>query len=218
MKYYNLLIKHRLIVSLVTLGVAILLNLFRIISFWPAFPLYFLGVIGLVSEFLIGPLRLVQEPMEAGDLKAVQRILDSIKYPNLLIKPIRSSYLALKGNLAMMNKDFANAESYLKESSKLGSPMPEAESNNKLQLGMMALQKNEFKSAEEYLRTAIRLGFSDTNTEAFAYLGMCQIMANKRQFKASKEFFRKAKALKPDKKEVKEQIAEIEKYINRMPG
>lgn len=218
MKFYNILIRYRLWFSLGTIAIAVLLNVTKTAGFWPTFPLYFLAVIGIVSEFLIGPLRLVQEPMEAGNFEEVQRILDSIKYPNLLIKPIRSSYLALKGNLAMMNKDFSSAEKLLKESSDLGSPMPQAESNNKLQLGMMAMQKSNFKEAEEYLRGAIRLGFAEKDSEAFAYLGMCQIMANKRQFKASKEFFRKAKALKPQQKEIVDQIKEIEKYISRMPG
>lgn len=187
-------------------------------GFWPAFILYFLGVIGLFSNFFIGPMRLIQEPMEQGNVEEVEKILKSIWFPGLLYKPIRSTYYTVKGNLAMMNQDFDTAEKHLKKSSSLGSAMPEAEGANKLQLGMMALQKGDFKNGESYIRAAIRMGIPDKESEAVAYLSMCQIFMNKREFRAAKDFFRKAKALKPTTKEVVSQIKEIEKYISRIPG
>ena len=163
-------------------------------------------------------MRLLQAPMEAGNMEAVNKILDSIWFPALLYKPIRSTYYTVKGNVAMMNQDFDTAEKHLKKSSALGAAVPEAEGANKLQLGMMAMQKGDLKEAEGYVRAAIRLGIPDKESEAVAYLSMCQIFINKRQFKAAKDFFRKAKACKPTTKQVVEQIKEIEKYISRMPG
>jgi tetratricopeptide (TPR) repeat protein len=216
MKFYNLLIKYRLYLSILALGLAIWVNIAA--GFWPAFILYFLAVIGIVSHFVIGPLRLIQEPMEKGDMDEVKRIMDSIWYPNLLYKPIRSTYYTLKGNLAMMNQDFDSAEKHMKKSLDLGSPMPEAEGANKLQLGMMALQKGDMKTGESYVRQAIRAGIPDKESQAVAFLSMCQIYMNKREFRAAKDFFRKAKALKPTTKQVVEQIKEIEKYISRIPG
>ncbi|HEY6976691.1 MAG TPA: hypothetical protein VH396_10410, partial [Chitinophagaceae bacterium] len=138
--------------------------------------------------------------------------------PNLLYKPIRSTYYTVKGNLAMMAQDFDTAEKHLKKSSALGAPMPEAEGANKLQLGMMALQKGDFRGGESYIRQAIRAGIPDKESEAVAYLSMCQIFMNKREFRAAKDFFRKAKACKPTTKQVIDQIKEIEKYISRIPG
>lgn len=163
-------------------------------------------------------MRLLQKPMEDGNMEEVNKILDSIWFPGLLYKPIRSAYYTVKGNLAMMSQDFETAEQHLKKSSSLGSAVPEAEGANKLQLGMMAMQKGDFKAAEGYVRAAIRAGIPDKESEAVAYLSMCQIFMNKREFRASKEFFRKAKACKPTTKQVVEQIKEIEKYISRMPG
>jgi len=81
------------------------------------FILYFLAVIGLFSHFFIGPMRLIQEPMENGDVEAVEKILKSIWFPGLLYKPIRSTYYTVKGNLAMMAQDFDTAEKHLKKSS-----------------------------------------------------------------------------------------------------
>ena len=216
MKFYNLIIKYRFPLSLLALALAILVNITS--GFWPAFVLYFLALIGLFSHFFIGPLRLVQEPMEQGNMEEVERIIDSIWFPALLFKPIRSTYYTLKGNIAMMKQDFDSAEKHLKKSSSLGSPMPEAEGANKLQLGMMALQKGDFRNGESYIRAAIRIGIPDKESEAVAYLSMCQIFLNKREFRAAKDFFRKAKACKPKTKQVVDQIKELESYISRIPG
>lgn len=218
MKFYNLLIKYRFWLSTLALLAAIVLNVLHVLSFWPAFPLYFLAVIGLASHFFIGPLRLIQAPMEAGNIEEVEKIINSIWFPNLLYKPVRSTLYTIKGNLAMMKQDFESAEKHLKKSSAIGSPMPEAEGNNKIQLGMMAMQKGDTKQGESYIRAAIRAGFADTESEAVAYLQMCQIFMNKREFRAAKDFFRKAKALKPKTQQVVDQIKEIEKYISRVPG
>ncbi|MCX6208934.1 MAG: hypothetical protein NTZ59_05390 [Bacteroidetes bacterium] len=216
MKFYNTIIRYRFWLSLIGLALAILVTYLS--GFWPAFILYFISVIGLFSHFFVGPLRLVQEPMEAGNMEEVERILAGIKFPNLLYKPIRSTYYTLKGNMAMMKQDFDGAEKHLKMSSALGSPMPEAEGANKLQLGMMSLQKGDFKQGESYIRAAIRLGISDKESEAIAYLSMCQIFMNKREFRAAKDYFRKAKACKPTAKQTVDQIKEVEKYISRIPG
>jgi tetratricopeptide (TPR) repeat protein len=216
MKFYNILIKYRLYFSVTALVLAIIVNIFA--GFWPAFILYFLALIGIASHFFIGPLRLIQEPMEQGNMEEVKKIMDSIWFPNLLYKPIRSTYYTLKGNLAMMNQDFESAEKHMKKSLALGSPMPEAEGANKLQLGMMAMQKGDMKTGESYVRQAIRAGISDKESQAVAFLSMCQIYMNKREFRAAKDFFRKAKALKPKTKQVVDQIKEIEKYISRIPG
>ena len=218
MKFYNIIIKYRFWLSLVAIFGAIILNVTKTSGFWPTFPLYFVGVIGLASHFFIGPLRLIQEPMEAGNTAEVERILNTVWFPNLLYKPVRSTFYTIKGNLAMMNQDFDAAEKHLKKSNEIGSAMPEAEGANKLQLGMMAMQKGDLKQGESYIRAAIRAGIPDKESEAVAYLQMCQIFMNKREFRAAKDFFRKAKALKPKTKQVIDQIKEIEKYISRMPG
>lgn len=216
MKFYNLIIKYRFYLSLVAIVLAIWVNVTS--GFWPSFILYFLGVIGLASHFFIGPMRLIQEPMEKGNIDEVKRIMDTIWFPNLLYKPIRSTYYTLKGNLAMMNQDFDSAEKHMKKSLSIGSAMPEAEGANKLQLGMMALQKGDMKNGEAYIRQALRAGIPDKESQAVALLSMCQIFINKREFKAAKDYFRRAKALKPTTKQVVDQVKEIEKYISRMPG
>jgi tetratricopeptide (TPR) repeat protein len=172
----------------------------------------------IAGHFFFGPLRLIQEHLEGGNVEEAEKVLASVKYPNLLYKPIRSVFYTLKGNLAMMKQDYEGAEINMKKGLDLGMPMKEAEGASLLQMGMIAMQKNDLKVAEGYIRSAIRKGLPDKENNAAAYLQMCSLMMNKREFRAAKDFFRKAKALKPTTPQIVDQIKQIEKYISRMPG
>jgi tetratricopeptide (TPR) repeat protein len=215
MKFYNLIIKYRLHIGIVLLILGIITNYYS--GFWPAFTLYLIAVILIAGHFFFGPLRLIQEHMESGNMEEAEKIVNSIKYPHLLYKPIRSVYYTLKGNMAMMKQDFDGAEINMKKGLDLGMPMKEAEGASLLQMGMLALQKNDLKQGESYIRSAIRKGLPDKENQAAAYLQMCSLMMNKREFRAAKDFFRKAKGLKPTTPQIVDQIKQIEKYISRMP-
>ncbi len=216
MKFFNWLIRYRLLLGILLLILGGVTNYFS--GFWPAFTLYLIGIILIAGHFFFGPLRLIQEHMESGDMEAAQKVLNSIKYPNLLYKPIRSVYYTLKGNIAMMNQDFDTAEINMKKGLDLGMPMKEAEGASLLQMGMLSMQKNDLKKAESYIRSALQKGLPDKENKAAAYLQMCSLMMNKREFRAAKDFFRKTKALKPTTPQIVDQIKQIEKYISRMPG
>lgn len=216
MKFYNWVIRYRLYIAAACIIGAVALNVYA--GFWAAFFLYLVAVILIFSHFFFGPLRLIQEYMEKGDMEGAEKVLSSIKYPKLLYKPIRSVYHTLKGNMAMMKQDFNSAEMHMKKGLDLGMPMKEAEGASLLQMGMISVQKNDLKQAESYIRQALRKGLPDKENQAAAYLQMCSLMMNKREFRAAKDFFRKAKALKPTTPEIVSQIKQIEKYITRVPG
>src|ERR1700744_2670725 len=216
MKFYNVVIKYRLQLAIALVIGGVVTNYFG--GFWPAFPLYFIALILLFGYFFFGPLRLIQEHMESGDMDAAEKVLNSVRFPNLLYKPIRSVYYTLKGQIAMMKQDFTGAEKNMKKGLDLGMPMKEAEGASLLQMGMLAMQKNDIKQAESYIRQAIRKGLPDKENQSAAFLQLCSIMMTKREFRAAKEFFRKAKALKPTTPQIVDQIKQIEKYISRIPG
>lgn len=216
MKFLNVVIKYRLLLGGVFLLAAIIVNIEA--GFWPSFILYLIAVILIVGHFLFGPMRLIQGYMENGDMVGAQKVIDSIWFPRLLIKPVRSVYFTLKGNLDMVNQNYESAEVNMKKSLSLGMPMKEAEGANKLQLGMLAMQKGNIREAENYIRQAIRSGLPDKENEAAAYLQLSSIMVNKREFRAAKEYFRKVKKLKPTTPQIVDQVKQMEKYITRMPG
>jgi tetratricopeptide (TPR) repeat protein len=217
MKWLNFYIKYRLWLGVVSLALAIYINMNT--GFWPSFILYLLAVICILGHFLLGPMRLIQNAMETGDMAAAKGIVDSIKFPKLLIKPIRSVYYTIQGNMAMVNQDYEGAEKLMKKGLSLGGSLTkQSEGPNLLQLGMLSIQKGDMKQGESYIRQAIRAGLPDNENNAAAYLQMCSIMMNKREFRAAKEFFRKAKGFKPTTPQIVDQIKQIEKYITRMPG
>ena len=223
MKWLNILIKYRLWLGIALLALGIFVNIQA--GFWPSFILYLLAVIAIIGHFLFGPMRLIQSYMESGDIEGSKKVLDSIWFPALLIKPVRSVYYTVKGNLDMVNQNYESAEKNLKKSNDLMSTsslmqgqMKQAEGANKLQLGMLAIQKGDMKQGESYIRQAIRAGLPDSENNAAAYLQLCSIMMNKREFRAAKDYFRKAKSFKPTTPQIVDQIKQIEKYITRMPG
>jgi tetratricopeptide (TPR) repeat protein len=216
MKFYNVVVKYRLPIAIIFILIGVAANVYA--GFWPAFLPYLIAVILLFGYFFFGPLRLIQEHMESGDMEAAEKVLDSVRFPNLLYKPIRSVYYTLKGNIAMMKQDFDGAEKNMKKGLDLGMPMKEAEGASLLQMGMLSMQKNDIKQGESYIRQAIRKGLPDKENQAAAFLQLCSIMMTKREFRAAKDFFRKAKALKPTTPQIVDQIKQIEKYISRIPG
>lgn len=218
MKWLNVIIKYRLWLGIGTLGLAIFTHIQT--SFWPSFVLYLLAAILIVGHFLFGPMRLIQAYMEDGDMEGAKKVVNSIWFPAILIKPVRSVYYTIKGNLAMVDQDYDGAEKLMKKSLSLGGGAltKQAEGPNKLQLGMLCMQKGNIKEAESYIRQAIRAGLPDNENNAAAYLQLCSIMMNKREFRAAKEYFRKAKGFKPTTPQIVDQIKQIEKYITRMPG
>jgi tetratricopeptide (TPR) repeat protein len=216
MKFYNIVIKYRLQLALFFIILGVVVNIYA--GFWPAFLPYFVALILIAGHLFVGPMRLIQEHMESGNLDAAEKVLNSIKFPNLLYKPIRSVFYTLKGNIAMMKQDFTSAEINMKKGLDLGMPMKEAEGASLLQMGMLSMQKGDIRQGESYIRQALRKGLPDKDNQAMAFLQLCSIMATRREFRAAKDFFRKAKALKPTNPEIVKQIKELEKHVPRMPG
>jgi tetratricopeptide (TPR) repeat protein len=218
MKWMNTFIRYRLWLGIALLAIAIFVNYQT--SFWPSFILYFLAVVFILGHFLLGPMRLIQTHMEEGDMEAAKKVVNSIAFPGLLIKPMRSVYYTIKGNLAMVDQDMDAAEKHMKKSLSLGGGAltKQAEGPNKLQLGMLSMQKGNMKEGESYIRQAIRAGLPDNENYAAAYLQLCSVMMNKREFRAAKQYFAKAKSYKPTTTQIVDQIKQIEKYIGRMPG
>ena len=77
MKFYSLLIKYRFWLGLVLLALAIFVNIEA--GFWQSLILYIFAVIALASHFFIGPMRLIQEYVEAGDVEGAEKVFREMK-------------------------------------------------------------------------------------------------------------------------------------------
>jgi tetratricopeptide (TPR) repeat protein len=151
-------------------------------------------------------------------MEGAQKLLNKVKYPKLLYKPVRSSYYMLRANMSTMSEDLDQAEADLKKGLEAGMPEKEYEGTAYLQLGAIAFKKGNTKEAYEYLRKAVKIGLPDKDSEATAYLQLSGICMQRRDFRSAKAFFSKAKACKAKNEQVVSQIQEMSKYIARIPG
>jgi len=188
------------------------------VTWWIAWIPFLIAVVFVLAYFMLGPMTLIQGYIEAGDMDGAKKIMDKVKYPNLLYKPIRSTYYMLRANFSTMNENLDEAESDLRKGLAAGMPEKEYEGTAYLQLGSIAYKRGNIKEANENFRKAIKLGLPDKDNEATAYLQLSSICIQKRDFRAAKMYFNRAKSCKPTNVQVVEQIKEMSKYIARIPG
>jgi tetratricopeptide (TPR) repeat protein len=216
MKAFNLFILYRLPLGIVLLLGGVTLGF--TVGWWEATIPLVLALICLVTHFMFGPMRLVQEAVEAGNIDVAMGLMNKVAFPKLLYKPIRSVYYFMQSNLAMYNKDLDKAEATIRQSIASGSPMKEYEGMQYFQLGTISYQKNDLKTADQNLRKALKMGLPDKENTAAALLTLASIAMSRRDFKTAKDYFRRAKAQKPTTAQIVSQIKEMDKYISRMPG
>ncbi|MBL7883236.1 MAG: hypothetical protein JNL69_04160 [Bacteroidia bacterium] len=184
-----------------------------------AWILYSLAFISLLLYFMMGTMRLVQEAVSEGDVDTAMMYLNKIKYPRLLLKPIRAGYYMLQSNLSLASNDLSTAEDSIRKSLKTKSSIVgDVKGTNLMQLGFIQLKKGNSKEARATLLEAVKAGIPDKESLAAVYLQLSSIEIQRNQNKVGKEYFRRAKALKPKSPELVEQVKTMEKHIARIPG
>jgi tetratricopeptide (TPR) repeat protein len=215
-KLLDFYVFNRIVISIVLIGVGIT---WGILDSW-TFAWFFVatGSIMLLAHFLLGPIRMVQKAVEKGDLEKAQKALSLVKYPSLLIKPVRSIFYMLQSNMALGNKDYSKAEEFIKKSTSLGMPMKDMDAMAVFQHGTIAFQKGDNKTAILKLREAISKGLTESDSLAGAHLILCNIFLTRKDNKTAKMHFKNAKSAKPKSKEILDQIKQLDSYIARIPG
>lgn len=188
------------------------------VNVWAALLPLIIGILTIVAHFLVGPVSLMQKYIEEGDVDGAKKLLDTVKYPNLLLKPVKSAYYMLKGNFSTMNEDLDAAEIEIKKGLESGSTDKQFQGTAYLQLGSIAFRKGNMKESYENLRKAVKAGLPDPDSEATAYIQMSSICMQRRDFKGAKFYYTKAKDAKPKNEQIIEQLNEFKKYISRIPG
>ena len=216
MNVRRFIVFNRLPLAIVLLGLGLWLG-FKV-TWWIAWIPLLVAILMVVAHFLIGTMTLIQGVIEAGDMDGAKKLMDKIKYPDLLYKPVRSSYYMLKANFSTINEDLDMAESDIRKGLAAGMPEKDYEGTAYLQLGSIAYKKGNIKEASENLRKAIKIGLPDADNTATAYLQLSSISIQRRDYKSAKFYFGKAKACKATNEQVVSQIKEMTKYIARIPG
>lgn len=218
MNFRRILVFYRLQIAVALLALGFLIGVKVPHGWWIAWIPFLVSALMIVAYFMVGPMTLIQGYMEAGDVEGAKKLLSKVKFPNLLYKPIRSSFYMLQANFSTMGEDLDAAEAQLRKGLDSGMPEKEYEGTAYLQLGAIAMRKGHSKEAFEHLKKAVKIGLPDKDNEATAYLQLSSICIQRRDFRNAKIYFNKAKACKPTNAQVVEQIKEMSKYIARIPG
>ena len=209
---------NRLYIAIALIGIGFWIGFGMSGGWWIAWLPFLIALLMIAAHFLVGPMTLIQGYIEEGDMEGAQQLMERVKYPNLLYKPVRSSYYMLRANFSTMGEDLDKAEADLKKGLASGMPGKEYEGTAYLQLGSIAFKKGNTKEAYEHLRKAVKIGLPDKDNEATAYLQLSGICMQRRDFRGAKMYFMKAKSCKPKNEQVVAQIQEMSKYISRIPG
>ena len=213
-KFY---IKYRFYIAFMLLALGILLHIFVHKGWQWSILLYIVSISFIAFDIFIGPMRYLQKRVEAGDIEGAKEVMSWIKFPNLLIKPVRQGYYMLQSNFDMANQDLASAEANIRKSLANKSDMmgTSQEGISYLQLGGIALQKGDNKEALKSLKIAVQKGLPDDDNLATAYLQICTIYAQRREIKVAKEYLRRANSLKVKSDEIKKHLKDINKQMAR---
>lgn len=210
------IVMNRLLLAVVLIGLGFWLGIS--VTWWIGWIPFLVAIIMVAAHFLIGPMTLIQGYIENGDMDGAQKLMNSVKYPNMLYKPVRSSYYMLRANFSTMGEDLDKAESDLKKGLEAGMPEKEYEGTAYLQLGSIAYKKGNKKEALENLRKAVKIGLPDEDSKATAFLQLSSICLERRDFKTAKIYFNKAKSCKATNEQIVSQVKEMAKYMARIPG
>ncbi len=214
--HFYILYRIYFIIALIVIGVVFQVKKIDTIT---AVICYILAALSIAMYFMLGTMRLVQDSITDGDTDAAMKYLGMIKFPRLLLKPVRSGYYMLQSNFDMVNNNFEGAEKNIRASIKSKSSLAgDTEGLMYFQLGSISLQKGNVKEARTHLMQAVKLGIPDKENLAAAYLQLCNIEIQRKQNTLAKTYFRKAKAQKPKTEQLVSQIQQMEKYIARIPG
>lgn len=217
MKILRLYILYRLYFALGLLLAGIASHLFADVIL--AWILYILALVSVVLHFTIGTMRLVKDAVEDGNVDQALDYIRKIKYPGLLIKPIRSAYYMLQSTMSMATNDLGTAESNIRKSLSTKSSLTgDMQGTNLMQLGFIQLRQGKTKEGRANLLAAVKAGIPDKESLAGVYLQLCSLEIQRQQNKTGKAYFRKAKALNPKTQDLVEQIRMMEKSISRLPG
>jgi tetratricopeptide (TPR) repeat protein len=218
MNLRRLIVLNRLPIGILLIIAGIAITAFTKNGIYYSWLLFIVGILTIVAHYMIGPITLIQKSIESGDVDEAKYLLSKVSKPEWLYKPVRSAYYMLNSNFNTMNKNFDQAEADIRKSISAGITQKDMEGSAYLQLGTISLQKGNNKEAYEQLKKAVQLGLPDKDSEAGAYLMLANVCFSRKEFKGAKVYYNRAVACKPKNEEIKAQIAELKKYVSRIPG
>ncbi|UOF94569.1 MAG: tetratricopeptide repeat protein [Bacteroides sp.] len=211
---YTKFILNRFIIGINLSILGIVLIFFKKILF--SIILILLGLILILVHIFVGPIGLIQKAIESNDLEYTKYLINTIKHPNLLYKPIKSMIYMIKSNININNNDFNKAINNLKLSINNGIGYDQYEGIPYLQLGSILYKQNNIQEAIINIKKAIQKGLPEDDNIVTAYLLLSSIYFHNKNIQKAKIYFYKVKSRKISSYELLYKVKEMDRIISRL--
>lgn len=118
------------------------------LGFWYAFPFLLIGIILLVSYFLLGTVQSAAMLVQGMQFEAAEKRLGLTIKPNWLYKTNHAFYYLLKGSMAMNLKNYEDAEKWLTKAQEIELPTDNEKAMVSLQLANIHATKGKWNNAK----------------------------------------------------------------------
>jgi tetratricopeptide (TPR) repeat protein len=220
MNWRRIIVFNRLPIAIALIAIGILATATTKSGIYYSWLLWLVALVMIAAHFLIGPMSLIQKNIEEGDIDGAKALLAKVKKPDWLYKPVRSAYYMLKTQLSSLdeNQDLKKTKEEIYKGLQSSGGQKDVEGSAYVQLGIIAMKEGNNKEAYANLKKAIQLGLPNKDAEAAVYLQLSGVCIQRQSFKEAKMYYNKCVGLNSKDAQVKEQLAEMKKYISRIPG
>ncbi len=130
-------------------------------GFWYAFPFLLIGILLLLSYFLLGTVQSAAMLLQSMQFAEAEKRLGLTVKPGWLYKTNRAFYYMLKGSIAMQNKDTEAAERWLSLAQSIELPTDNEKAMVALQLANIHASKNKWNNAKMHFNKIKKLKITE---------------------------------------------------------
>lgn len=130
-------------------------------GFWYAFPFLLIGILLLLSYFLLGTVQSAAMLLQSMQFAEAEKRLGLTIKPGWLYKTNRAFYYMLKGSIAMQNKDTEAAERWLSQAQSIELPTDNEKAMVALQLANIHASKNKWNNAKMHFNKIKKLKITE---------------------------------------------------------
>lgn len=130
-------------------------------GFWYGFPFILIGLVALVSYFLLGTVQSAAEFMQVQDIEGCETRLNLTFFPRLLFSANRAYFYMLKGTIAQQRGDKQGAEKYLKGTQEIKMPSDNERAMLEMQMLSISAQRNNMTQVKNHLRNLKKYNVTD---------------------------------------------------------
>ncbi len=146
--------------ALIAIGIIGGIILTTTYGFWYGFPFLLIGIILLVSYFLLGTVQTAGQLVEKGDFQAAKQRLGLTFFPRLLYVTNRAMFYIMHGSIEANTGNNKEAEGYFNKALGLNLPSDNERAMVYLQLANMSATKNNWSAAKNYFSQAKKLNIT----------------------------------------------------------